>query len=107
MTFKEAYESGKEFKRKDWGEWTDGRHYVACFDDLDTVYLLEDMLATDWETKPEKKIYKCWVNFYKDGSKRIFNTKEDADKAALTIDINNYIIKRLNNAVEVIIEVGE
>ena len=59
------------------------------------------------EPKPEPNVYKCWVNFYTNGVTELFSSKVDADKAALTININNYTIKRLNNAVEVTVEVGE
>ena len=91
MTFKEAYESGKEFKRKNQGIWESSRDLVSIS--------LMDALATDWETKPEKKTYKCWVNFYKDSDSVAHASKDRADFYAAD--------NRIGEAVEVTMEVGE
>ena len=51
--------------------WTsEGR----CFEDTTTSRIWDLM-----EVTPEPKIYKCWVNFYSDGSSHSFSTRGSAE----------------------------
>jgi len=67
-------------------------------------------LTEDWEVKPEPKVLKCWVNFYRNGKpSTIHHSKEDADRTAGLLRVLDSPIRihRIGEAVEVTKEVEE
>jgi hypothetical protein len=60
MRIQEAIKSGKPFKRKLWRDWhtvdAESQWFVNTATDYRVVLSARDVLAEDWEVKPEKKI---------------------------------------------------
>lgn len=101
MTFTEAYKSGKRFRRIGDLDWISSNEY-----DSRELLCIDDVLYPDWEVEPEKKVSRCWVNFYEDGCSNSFSNKGAADSLAEYRKLNGGC-KRIGNAVEVTLEVKE
>ncbi len=93
MTIQEAIKSGKLFRRKNTGEWFSEFNWV-----LDTT---EDVLATDWELKPEPLVIQGEV-FWK--SESGYPRPVGLDKLRLTDFSEQLLGKRTKIRIEVINE---
>ncbi len=66
MTIQEAIKSGKPFRRPQHSEYVQFLHVPGPI----RLSSLEDLLATDWETKPEPMI--VYINTYEDEPGSLF-----------------------------------